>query len=83
MLSISGELIMSRYIAESITTDAGRFILYAVDKGLRTQPKRPTSVVIDSATHLLMISSPNTLVNLVSYGGNIKLLSKPRHIYTL
>ena len=25
MLSISGELILSKYIAESVTTDAGRF----------------------------------------------------------
>ena len=43
MLSISDELIVSRYVAESITTDAGRFgyiglcqlrtklVLYAVD----------------------------------------------------
>ena len=41
MLSITGKMIVSRYIAESKTTDAGRFghighcqSLYAVDKGL-------------------------------------------------
>ena len=45
-MSISGELIVSRYVAESITTDAGCFshiglcqlrtkLVYKVDKGLR------------------------------------------------
>ena len=56
MLSILGELIVNRYVAESITNDAGRFShidfcqlctkLYAVDKSLR-------ELVIDSATYLL------------------------------
>ena len=67
MLSISGELIVSRYVSESVTTDAGCFghiglstgyktVLYAVDKELHMWPKCPASVVIDSATYLLTIS---------------------------
>ena len=57
----SGELITSRCVAESITTDAGRFghVLYAADKDLHMWPKRPASVVIDSAMYLLTISLPN------------------------
>ena len=39
---------MSKYIAESITMIAGR-----------SWPKRPAIIVIDSATYLLTISSPN------------------------
>ena len=35
-------------------------VLYAVDKERPMWPKRPASVVIDSATHLLTVSSPNT-----------------------
>ena len=35
------------------------YVLYAVDKGLRTWLKRPASVVIDSATYLLTITSPD------------------------
>ena len=58
---LSGELIVSRYVAESITTDAGRFGHVGLCQ-LRTKrawPKHPASVVIDSATYLLTISSPD------------------------
>ena len=53
---------MSRYIAESITIDAGRFghvglCQLCTDKDYMA--KRPASVVIDSLTYLLTISSPN------------------------
>ena len=72
-MSISGELIVSRHIAESISTDAGCFshvgqyavvsvVLYAVDKGRPTRPKRPASVAIDSVTYLLTISMPNIAI---------------------
>ena len=58
---------MSRYVAESITTDAGRFGHVGLCQ-LRTKfrkkrrvlwLKRPASVVIDSAKHLLTISLPD------------------------
>ena len=55
------EQIRSRYVAELITTDAGCFSRVGLCQ-LRTKlfsPKRPASVVIDSATYLLMISSPD------------------------
>ena len=59
---------MSRYVAESITTDAGCFSHIGLCQ-LRTYswqrptwPKHPASVVIDSATYLLMISSPSMWV---------------------
>ena len=67
---VSGELIVSRYVAESITTDCRTFrprrplstayktVLYAVDKGLRGRNVLQ-SVAIDSATYLLTISSPD------------------------
>ena len=65
MLSISGENIGSRYVAESITTDCRPFrprrplsTAYAVDKGLRGR-NGLQSVVIDSATYLLPIFSPD------------------------
>ena len=57
---ISGKLIVSRYVAESITMIAGRFGHVGLCQ-LRTKlwPKRPASVVIDSATDLLTISLPD------------------------
>ena len=63
MLSISGELIVIRYIAESITTDAGRFghIDFCQLRTKLTWPKCPASVVIDSAMYLLTISSPDAM----------------------
>ena len=60
MLSISGKPIVSRYVVESITTDAGHFgcvgLCQLRTKQWTTWPKRPASVVIDSATYLLTIS---------------------------
>ena len=65
----SGKLIVSRYIAESITTDTGRFDYVGLcqqrTKLFGTQltkayvAEHPASVVIDSATYQLAISSPN------------------------
>ena len=47
---------MSRYIAESITTDAGHFghvgLCQLHTKQRHTWPKHPASVVIDSATYI-------------------------------
>ena len=66
-----GELIVSRYIAESITSDAGRFgrvdlcqLCAKQSKASKlikayTWLKHPALVVIDSATYLLTISSPD------------------------
>ena len=69
LISVWGKLIVSRYAAESITTDAGRFghvgLCQLRTKQLCTQltkayvAKHPTSVIIDSAMYLLMISLPN------------------------
>ena len=68
MLSISGELIVSRYVAESITTDVRMFhprrplstacktVLYTGDKGRNILQ----SVVIDSATYLLSLFARHT-----------------------
>ena len=50
-IRISGELIVSRYVAESITTDAG----HSSHVGLC---QLRTKTVFDSATYLLTISSP-------------------------
>ena len=54
---MTGELIVSRYVAESITTDCRT----VVDEGLWDQ-NILQSVVIDSATYLLTISSPIKLL---------------------
>ena len=57
-----GQTDRGRYVAESITTDAGRFShvgLCQLRTKLSTWPKHPASVVIDSATYLLTISSPD------------------------
>ena len=47
---ISGELIVNKYVAESITMMAGRFghkgILYAVDEGLRGRNVLPSLLLI-------------------------------------
>ena len=58
ILSILSKLIVSRYVAELITTDAGRFgyvgfvncaytklFLYAVDKGLKNKAVVETSCI--------------------------------------
>ena len=50
---------MSRYVAESVTMIAGRFGHVGLCQ-LRTKlKKRPAIIVIDSATYLLTISSPD------------------------
>ena len=68
MLSISGKLIVSRYVEKSITTDCRSFqphrplstayktALYAIDKGLRSRNILQSVV---PATYLLTISLPN------------------------
>ena len=66
MLSISDKLIVNRYVAESITTDAGRFghvVLCQLCTKLFCMPTwpKPGSVVIDSARYLLTISSPDKI----------------------
>ena len=70
MLMISGKLIMSRYIAESITTDAGRFGRVGLCQ-LRTklriqQCETSYKAVVGSATYLLTISSPS-ITNVATY----------------
>ena len=51
---------MSRYVAKSITNDAGRFGHVGLCQlHTKLKLKHPASVVIDSATYLLMISSPD------------------------
>ena len=57
---------MSRYVAESITTDAGRFDHVGLCQ-LHTIPANVLqSAVIDSATYLLTISLPDTVESLYS-----------------
>ena len=73
-VELTGKLIVSRYVKESITNDAGHFghvgLCQLRTKLKRTKsferswqrpmwPKYPASVVIDSATYLLTISSPD------------------------
>ena len=67
MFIFSGELIVSKYVAESITMIAGRFgheglcqLCTCVHVNcVWSWPKHPTIIIIDSATYLLMISSPD------------------------
>ena len=70
MLMISGKLIVSRYIAESITTDAGRFShvgLCQLRRKLKIQQCETSyKVVVGSAMYLLTISSPN-IANVATY----------------
>ena len=67
---ILGELIVSRYVAESITTDAGHFshvgLCQLCTKLKIQQCKTSYKVVVGSATYLLMISSPN-IANVAAY----------------
>ena len=77
-----GKLIVSRYVAESITTDAGRFshIGFCQLRTKLTTPKRPASVVIDSATYLFTISSPDidnvamSLYDIIGYDIYVRML---------
>ena len=53
---------MSKYVAESITMIAGRFGhegLCQLHTVCPLWPKRPAIIVIDSATYLLTINSPD------------------------
>ena len=50
---------MSRYIAESITTDAGHFGHVGLCQTGFVRSWHPSSVVIDSATYLLTIGLPD------------------------
>ena len=56
ILQIPGELIVSRYVAESITTDTGCFGHVGL---CQLCTKLSLTVAIDSATYLLTISSPD------------------------
>ena len=85
-IQILGELIVSRYVAESLTTDAGCLghVGNCVQKFCRSWqrpmwPKRPASVVIDSAMYLPMISSPD-INNVAMSLYNIVYLDRQRLI---
>ena len=78
--NVSGELVMSRYVAESmadvcsLSRTAVSLVLYIRSRQRPTRPKRRASVVIDSATFLLTISSPDI---------NNKAMSEPLQHHTI